>query len=73
MPSKTEPEIKKNKKNRNRIKFEALNKIKNLYHPLAVIDGDNDRYEDRTRVERRDNMVENILDNMNYELKNNCG
>jgi len=58
------------KENTQRIKNEALNKIRNLYNPNIKIQY-SDYREDGSYCEQRDNMIERILEKMKTDLKTN--
>lgn len=59
------------KENTQRIKNEALNKIRNLYNPNIKIQYSDYRHEDGSYCEQRDNMIERILEKMKTDLKTN--
>lgn len=54
-------------KNRQRIKAEALNKIAKIHNDRFVIKMD--RWDECTRLEMRDSLVNEVINRMNWELK----
>lgn len=57
-----------NEENRQRIKNEALNKIRKLYNPKTKISY-SQYQEDGSYCEQRDNMVARIIEDFEEELK----